>query len=171
MGQRQGSTRNYCCSSFRVASMDEDKTQPTRHYYNILKWYVQTTSPFVRIKKWHVLMRQELWPQCSKNQLQNSNKNKKILKSNSPIKIVTFCVRTLKRIGQLPEQTVSVIDLNKGMICEQVWLCLQVLKSLNRIEEIKPRMMVATFNGDPSTTIVSCYSPNKFSDEMDLIVF
>ena len=31
-------------------------------------------------------------------------------------------------------------------------------KSLNSIEKIQPRMMVATFNGNPSITII-CYSP------------
>ena len=32
-------------------------------------------------------------------------------------------------------------------------------------------MMVAMFNGNPSTTIISCYSPTNVSDEMDLITF
>ena len=32
-------------------------------------------------------------------------------------------------------------------------------------------MMVATFNGNPSTTIISCYSPTNVSEETDLIVF
>ena len=34
-------------------------------------------------------------------------------------------------------------------------------------------MMVATFNGNPSTTIISCYSPNctHVSEETDLIAF
>ena len=31
--------------------------------------------------------------------------------------------------------------------------------------------MVATFNGNPSTTIISCYSPTNVSDEMDLNIF
>ena len=30
-------------------------------------------------------------------------------------------------------------------------------------------MMVATFNGNSSTTIISCYSPTYISDKMDLI--
>ena len=47
----------------------------------------------------------------------------------------------------------------------------RALKSLNRIEKLQPRMMVATFNGNPSTTIISCYSPTYVSDEMDLITF
>ena len=32
-------------------------------------------------------------------------------------------------------------------------------------------MMVATFNGNPSTTIISSYSPTNVSDETDLIAF
>ena len=32
-------------------------------------------------------------------------------------------------------------------------------------------MMVATFNGNPSTTIISCYSPTNVSEEMDLNTF
>ena len=44
-------------------------------------------------------------------------------------------------------------------------------KSLNSIEKIQPRMMVATFNGDPSATIISCYSPTNVSEETDLLAF
>ena len=43
-------------------------------------------------------------------------------------------------------------------------------KSLNSIEKIKPRMMVAMFNGNPSATII-CYSPTNVSEEMELITF
>ena len=42
----------------------------------------------------------------------------------------------------------------------------RVLQSLNSIEKIQPRMMVATFNGNPSTAII-CYSPTNASDETD----
>ena len=47
----------------------------------------------------------------------------------------------------------------------------QALKSLNSIEKIQPRMMVAMFNGNPSTTIISCYSPTNISDKPDLNTF
>ena len=47
----------------------------------------------------------------------------------------------------------------------------QVLKSLNSIEKIKPRAMVATLNDKSSATIISCYSPPDFSEETDLIPF
>ena len=45
------------------------------------------------------------------------------------------------------------------------------LRSLNSIEKIQPRMMVATFNGNPSATIISCYSPTNVCEETELIVF
>ena len=47
----------------------------------------------------------------------------------------------------------------------------RALKSFNSIEKIQPRMMVSTFNGNPSTTIISCYSPTNVSDETYLIVY
>ena len=47
----------------------------------------------------------------------------------------------------------------------------RALKSLNSIEKIQPRMMVATFNGNPSATIIFCYSPTNVSEETELIAF
>ena len=32
-------------------------------------------------------------------------------------------------------------------------------------------MMVATFNGNPRTTIISCYSPTNVSEETELVAF
>lgn len=37
-------------------------------------------------------------------------------------------------------------------------------KSLINIETINPRLMIATFNGNPQTTIISCYSPTNASE-------
>ena len=45
------------------------------------------------------------------------------------------------------------------------------LKSLNSIEKIQPRIMVATFNGNTGTMIISCHSPTNASDEKDLDAF
>ena len=47
----------------------------------------------------------------------------------------------------------------------------RALKSLNSIERIQPRMMVATFNGNPRATIISCYSPTNVSEVTELIAF
>ena len=44
------------------------------------------------------------------------------------------------------------------------------LKSLNSIEKIQPRMMVATFNSNPGATVI-CYSPTDVNEETDLIAF
>ena len=47
----------------------------------------------------------------------------------------------------------------------------RVLKPLNGIEKIQPRMMVTTLNGNLSTAVISCDSPTNSSDEMDFIKF
>ena len=47
----------------------------------------------------------------------------------------------------------------------------RALKSLNSIEKIQPRVMVTMFNSNPSTTIISYYSPTNASDETDLDTF
>ena len=40
-------------------------------------------------------------------------------------------------------------------------------KSLNSVETNSPRIMIASFNGNPAVTIISCYSPTNVSDEED----
>ena len=45
------------------------------------------------------------------------------------------------------------------------------LKSLNSIERMQPRMIEATFNGNPRATIISRYSPTNVSEETKLITF
>ena len=47
----------------------------------------------------------------------------------------------------------------------------RALKTLNSIEKIQPRMMAATFNGNPRGTIISCYSPTNVSEETELVTF
>ena len=47
----------------------------------------------------------------------------------------------------------------------------RALKSLNSIERIQPRMLAATFNGNPRATIISCYSPTNVSEETELVTF
>ena len=47
----------------------------------------------------------------------------------------------------------------------------RALKSLYSIERIQPRMIVATFNGNPRATIISCYSPTNVSEETELFTF
>ena len=45
------------------------------------------------------------------------------------------------------------------------------LKSLNGIEKIPHRMMLDTFNGNPNTTIISCYTPTNAGEEKDIGTF
>ena len=45
------------------------------------------------------------------------------------------------------------------------------VKSINGIEKIQLKMMVAKFKCNLSTRIICCYSPTKSSDETDLIKF
>ena len=47
----------------------------------------------------------------------------------------------------------------------------RALKSLNSIERIQPRMMVATFYANPRATIISCHSPTNVSEETELVAF
>ena len=47
----------------------------------------------------------------------------------------------------------------------------RALTSLNSIERIQPRMMVATSHGNPRGAIFSCYSATNVSEEKELIVF
>ena len=47
----------------------------------------------------------------------------------------------------------------------------RALKSLNSVERIKPRMMAATFNGNPRATILSFYSPINVTEETELVAF
>ena len=47
----------------------------------------------------------------------------------------------------------------------------RALKTLNSIERIQPMMLAATFNGNPSATIISCYSPTNVSEETELVAF
>ena len=45
------------------------------------------------------------------------------------------------------------------------------LKSLNKIEKISPRIIIATFHGNPCTSVISCYSPHNISPEDDVQEF
>ena len=47
----------------------------------------------------------------------------------------------------------------------------RAIKTLNSIERRQPRMMAATFNGNPRATIISCYSPTNVSEVTELVSF
>ena len=73
---------------------------------------------FARLKKGNVLLRLEPWPQCFEKSA-TELKQQKLLKCKQTIQIVTFNVRTLNRIGQLPELTASAVEHKIDMICIQ----------------------------------------------------
>ena len=47
----------------------------------------------------------------------------------------------------------------------------RALKSLNSIEKIQARLMIATFNSNPITTMISCHRRTNVSEETDIIAF
>ena len=137
-------------------------------------------------------------------------KQSKLLKCKQTLQIATFNVRTLNRIGQLPELIASAEEHKIDIICIQKhryrhsedikyhetgngWSLVTVsawknsvnaavggvglligpraLKTLNSVEKIQPRMMAATFNGNPRATIISCYCPTNVSEETELDTF
>ena len=212
MAQRSGSSvrsGNYCCSSIRVASIDENKNS----HRKITKTHTQTT--YIN----HIALRAGKKGVCPAEvgalalvieKLATELKQQKLLKCKQTIQIATFNARTLNKIGQLPELNASAIEHNIDIICIQEyrythcedikyydtgnkWMLATVsawknsvnatvggvriligpraLKSLNSIERIPPRMMVATFNGNPRATIISCYSPTNVREETELIAF
>ena len=137
-------------------------------------------------------------------------KQSKLLKCKQTLQIATFNVRTLNRIGQLPQLIASAEEHKIDIICIQEqrythtedikyhetgngWSLATVsawknsinaavggvglligpraLKTLNSVEKIQPRMMAATFNGNPRATIISCYSPTNVSEENEIVTF
>ena len=201
---------NYCCSSIRVASIDENKNS----HRKITMTHTQTTyinrialragKKGARPAEVGALASvfEKLGPELKLKQ--------KLLKCKQTIQIATFNVRTLNRIGQLPELTASAVEHKIDKICIQEhrythtedikyhetgngWTLVIVsawknsvnasvgglgmligpraLKTLNSIERIQPRMMAATFNGNPKATIISCYGPTNVSEETELVTF
>ena len=188
------------------------KTQPSKDYLDsALKDYlVQTISLFARVKEGARPAEVGALAPVFEKSTADLKLKQKLLKCKSTMQIATFNVRTLNRIGQLPELTASAIDHNIDIICLQehrylhsedikyhdtsngwtfvsssAWKT-QVnatiggvgmlirppsLESLKSIEKIQSRMMVAAFNGNPSATIISCYSPTNVSEETDRIAF
>ena len=44
-------------------------------------------------------------------------------------------------------------------------------KTLSNIEIISPRIIIASFNGNPRASIICCYSPTNCSNEQDIKIF
>ena len=93
---------NYCCSSIRVASIDENKN----YLWKITMTHTQTT--FSQVKKGRVLLG---WsPDLSVRKISYRAQTAKITKCKHTIQIATFNVRTLNRIGQLQELPASALE-------------------------------------------------------------
>ena len=45
------------------------------------------------------------------------------------------------------------------------------IESLNSVEKISSRIVIASFNGNPALTVIACYSPTNVSDEQHIIDF
>ena len=119
---------NYCCSSIRVASVDENKN----NHRKITMTHTQTTCPnriTLRMGKKGVCP-VEVGALTSVFEKSATELNQKLLKCKQTIQIATFSVRTLNEIGQLPELTASAIEHNIDIICIQE-------HSYNHSEDIK----------------------------------
>ena len=94
-------------------------------------------------------------------------KQSKLLKCKQTLQIATFNVRTWSLV------TVSAWKNSVNAAVGGVGLLIgpKALKTLNSVEKIQPRMMAATFNGNPRATIISCYSPTNVSEETELVTF
>ena len=114
--QRSGSSvrsGNYCCSSIRVASIDENenlKKEKKNSHRMITITYTQTTyinriAPREGKKGARPAEVGALASVFEKSATEL--KQQKLLKYKQPIQITTFNVRTLNRIGQLPGLTAS----------------------------------------------------------------
>ena len=113
--QRPGSSvrsGNYCCSSIRLASMDENKNShrkitmthtPTTCIHRIILCAGKKGARPAEVGALASMF------QKSATEL----KKQKILKCKQTILIATFNVRTLSRIGQLSELTASVTEHNR----------------------------------------------------------
>ena len=47
----------------------------------------------------------------------------------------------------------------------------RAFKALNNFEKITKRIIVASFNGNPQTTVISCYSPTNITEEQEITEF
>ena len=194
---------NYCCSSIRVASIEENKNS----HRKITTTHTQTTYTnriALRTGKKGARLAEVGALASVFEKSATGLKQSKLLKCKQTLQIATFNVRTLNRIGQLPELIASAEEHKINIICIQEhrythtedikyhktgngWSLVTVsawknsvnatvggvglligprtLKTLNSIEKIQPRMMAATFNGNPRATIISCDSPTNVSEE------
>ena len=119
--QRSGSTvrsGNYCCSSIRVASTDENKNKNSHR--KIIMTYTQTTY----INRITLRAGKKGAPPAEVGALASvfeksatELKQQKLLKCKQTIQIATFDVRTLNRIVQPPELTALAVEYEIDITC------------------------------------------------------
>ena len=105
----------YCCSSIRVASIDENKNS----HRKINLTHTQTTYiNRITLRTGKKGARPaEVGALASVFEKSATELIQKLLKCKETIQIVTFNVRTLSRIGQLPELTASAVEHKIDIIC------------------------------------------------------
>ena len=195
---------NYCCSPIRVTFRDENKNMTHTQTICSNSIALRAGKKGARPAKVGALA-SVFYKSATELKLKFFYWN-----ANAQLQIVTFNVRTLNRIGQLPELTASAKDHDIDLICirdhkythnedikyhdtgngwmlatasawknsvnatiggEGIFIGPQALKSLNSMEKIQRRMMVATFNGNLGAKIISCYCPTDVREGTDLIAF
>ena len=118
--QRPGSSvrsGNYCCSSIRVVSIDENKNG----HRKLTVTHTQTTyiNRIALCAGKKGARTAEVGAQASVFEKSATELKQKLLKCKQTIQIATFNVRTLNRIGQLPELTASAVEHKIDIICIQ----------------------------------------------------
>ena len=107
-------SRNYCCSSITLVSREENKTHSHR---KITLKHTQTTGrnriTFRTGKKGVRAAEVGDLVSVSEKSATELKLEQKLLKCKLSIQIVTFNVRTLNRIGQLPELSASGQNHNR----------------------------------------------------------
>ena len=108
---------NYCCSSIRVASIDENKNS----HRKITMTHTQTTYiNRIALRTGKKGARPtEVGALASVFEKSATELKQKLLKCKHTIQIATFNVKTLNRIGQLPELTASAVEHKIDIICIQ----------------------------------------------------
>ena len=109
---------NYCCSSIRVTSIDENKNS----HRKITMTHTQTTHiNCIALRAGKKGARPaEVGALASVFEKSATElKQQKLLKCKQTIQIMTFNFRTLNRIGQLPELNASALEHKIDIICIQ----------------------------------------------------
>ena len=108
---------NYCCSSIRVASIDENKNS---HRKITMTCTQATYINRIALRAGKKGARPaEVGALASVFEKSATELKQKLLKCKQTIQIATFNVRTLNRIGQLSELTASAIEHKIDVICIQ----------------------------------------------------